>query len=151
MALYSPPTANTDQIHHCLAINPLNIACLLYSDRFNKIIQNYRGVKKSVGHEIKDRYSEDIFKETPLQDQTPIKRLASFLFHEAIHEVTHFFYPDYASDEHFHSNVSKIEQLCHHLWPEIIQEVKKYIDGVRKDSNQILNVLKEDIKTLKSS
>ena len=69
--------------------------------------------------------------------------------HEAIHEATHFLFPDSYGDENFHTYVSKMEILCAPLLDDVRGEVRKYMAAVKKESNELLSAMKFDVRVKK--
>jgi hypothetical protein len=137
LALYSPPLQGTK--YHCLSINPISVAAMLYPERFEKVILKQKP----------ETFEQQVKLDTgasPTPEDTPTKKLTRMLFHEAVHEVTHFLFPDGGeSNENFHSYITKLEYLCAPIYDDIRLMVKKHLKGIKKDSNELITVMKKDM------
>lgn len=136
LALYQPAKHVP---YDTISINPLTVASIIHPGAFDKWI-------------VEDRNS-DAFKDannTVAFDQTPIKRVAAFLFHSAIHEVTHMLFPDYYGNDSFHNYVTHLETSCHFLFPDIVSDVKRYMSydnnkkGLKADSMLLIQILRDE-------
>ena len=149
LAMSAPPQPEVNQKYHCLAINPLTVAAMVCPARFEKIIKDYQKgwQQKTQTKETLDDNDSALKQSKPdVIKETPTKELTNFLFHEAVHEVTHFFFP---GDDNFHRWISKIEQLSEHLFPDIYDIVKSFMSGIKEDSNNIITVMKKDMRSSK--
>jgi len=126
IALYMPPKG--EKKRHMLLINPITAAAVTHPDLFAQL--------------------SDVSKEALSEGKsdTPINRVSDFLFHEAIHEITHFMFPDYGL-ERFHLYVTKIEVLCHHRYPEIRNVVKEHMPGLKRNMRKLITMIKRERKT----
>jgi len=145
LALYSPPSHGST--FHCLSINPISVAAMLNPSRFEKVIRQ----QKPETFKDQVQFEEESNIKT---DNTPTIKLTNMLYHEAVHEVTHFLFPDASYDMvNFHKYITKIEYLCAPIYDDIRLAVKRYLQGIKKDSNELITQMKKDMnnKNVESS
>ena len=128
VALYSPPKETKFSV---ISINPVVIASVVHPAAFKKHLS---GSKDS--NAFQEEYDGP--------DLTPTKRLTSLLFHSAVHEVTHLYFPDYYGYENFHSNITRMEKSCHELYGDIRTEVKRYMPGLKKESLRLIRAIRDN-------
>lgn len=128
-----------------VAINPLSVAALVDPPLFEKIFYEEDQVSIEGGDE---RIYRDIRADDP-KNQTAIERVSQFMKHEAVHELAHYLYPSYwggYSLDDFHSRISKLEYLTDRVYPEIWDVCKKYMKGLREDSQKLIRAVRKDIR-----
>lgn len=133
LALYMPPKHGLKT--HAILLNPITVASIAEPDLFDKILNNNASDKAFSSGETAD-----------IRGETPTNKLAAFLFHTAIHELTHLLYPDYYGHEQFHIYISKLETMMHFEFPKIREETKKYMQQIRKDSKKLISAIGKDKK-----
>jgi hypothetical protein len=139
LALYLPPQEKGSDLYGIL-INPISIASIVDPELFNKIIINK---DKPQNTELSDS--------SVTMDETPINRLATFLFHEAIHELTHLLYPDsWSGYEEFHMHISKNEILCHFEFEKVREITKKYMPEIKKNVKKLITQMGKDTANKKN-
>jgi len=141
LALYMPPqkesvgskTSNT----YMIMVNPITVSSIVDPKYFTQQLEmdtnrdsNAFGEEEVAVHEIKD--------------ETPINKLAAFMFHTAIHELTHLMFPDSYGHETFHAQISKIESICHFDFPAVRNEVKKFMRPIKRDSRKLITAIKKE-------
>jgi hypothetical protein len=125
LAVYIP--AKAPRKYDTIAINPITLAATVMPKLFyEKLTAASEG---------------EAFESLPEGEggDTPIKRVASFLYHEGVHELTHMLYPDSWGYENFHKYITKMENLCEHAYPLIQNDVKRYMKGLRKGASALIN------------
>lgn len=132
LGLYMPPSPESGRPYPSVSINPITLAAAINPKAFNDKL----GIKSS----------EEAFKEIPGEEEkvsgdTPINRVAKFLFHIGLHELCHLLYPDSYSAENFHRNITKMEILCHDAYEDIRLETKKYMKQLRSKSSQLMTII----------
>jgi hypothetical protein len=131
VALFSPPKETNFNV---VSINPLVVASVVHPSAFEK--------------NLSDSKDSDAFKEEyDGPGLTPIKRLTNLLFHSAVHEVTHLFFPDYYGYESFHANISRMQKACHEIYGDIRTEVKRYMPGLKKESMHLIRAVRDSKRT----
>lgn len=129
LALYMPPQQG--QSSHTIAINPLTIAAIVQPKLFNQLLEQPSSGKA---------FNEPL-EESKEEGDTPTNRLATFLFHEAIHELCHLLHPDMYGYEEFHMHISKMENLCHIIYPEVRNEVKKFMQPLKVNAGKLIRLV----------
>lgn len=137
LALYSPPEQGSDQ--HSISINPLVIASIVQPQKFEDM-QSATEIEK------RDEFSEVA---SMSANKYTANRLAVFLFHEAIHELTHLLFPDSYGVENFHAHVSKMENICHFEFKRIQQETSTLVKAISKKASRLISSIDKDIKRRK--
>lgn len=127
LALYSPPNPKRNMNYATISINPMVVASVLDPENFEKKIEGTDEMNPTLGGDT---------------DIMPVDKLTALLFHEAVHEVTHLMFPDYAgSYDEFHVHISKMERACHFLEPQIRKECKRYIKNLRNDMKKMITLV----------
>lgn len=140
IALYQPANPKNGQKHDVVAINPMTVAALTEPDLFQKLILDQEMTMEATPESYGTR--------PETADISTQDRLIGLLMHEAIHEVTHLIFPDYYGYDTFHKNVSKVENACHFLEPEIRKEVRSHIRGLREQMKKLIRVVAKDKKRM---
>lgn len=117
---------------YTIAINPISVASLVEPKAFGERLGTEASEEAMPVHakEAKEINASD--------------RVSAFLMHAAIHEVTHLLFPDQWGNQQFHVYVTQVENACHFIYPEIKKEVRKYMKGLRKDTNKLLRRVSRD-------
>lgn len=135
IALYSSRNPRVGREYDTISINPMFVASIVNPDLFDdylagKISEEHEGGRKSIE-----------------KNETPINRLSVFLFHEAIHEVTHLLFRDsYSGYDEFHTWVSKMENINHYRFNLVRDEVKRYMPQLKRDTDKLIRRIKKDHK-----
>jgi len=111
---------------HIIGVNPLSFAALIEPEMFSKLA----GKKDELGN---------VPKVEGEREGTMSDKVANFLHHAATHEMTHYYYP---GSEGFHSGVTLVEAVSHGLYEELKKDVRKYMKPLRKETKQLLRVLR---------
>lgn len=138
-AISLPP--KEEQKNHILAINPISVAALVEPDRFAKLIQgaSYERIPKNTKIQ-EDVNIQEFEKSHP--EESVANRLASFIHHVAIHEITHYKFPDYGyGSETFHRHVTILEHACHFDFAKTKKEVYHCLKGIKADTRKLLKLL----------
>lgn len=131
LGLFMP--AKADRPFDSICVNPITMAAYILPGEFRSRLENERDKDafELLDHMDNSKGSAD----------TPITRLAKFIFHVAVHEVCHFLYPDGYSPENFHRFITKIELVCHDEYEQIKREVKLHMPGLRKCARSLIGVV----------
>jgi len=132
IALFQP--AKNDIPYNVISINPVVVASVTHPSAFEKYLSGHR--------------DSGAFKEAYDQSKsTPIKRVAQLLFHSAVHEVTHLFFPDhYGGHENFHNNATRLEQACHDIYDDVRNDVKRYMPGLKDEGMKLIRATRDGQK-----
>jgi len=135
IAMYSVKNPKVGRNYDTISINPMCVSSIVNPELF----ENYLAGKDS--GEMEDS------RKSITKDETPINRLSVFLFHEAIHEITHLLFPDYWSESsaNFHIWVTKLENINHFNFTKIRDQVKRYMPQLKKDTDKLIRRIKKDI------
>jgi len=138
IALYAPRNPKIGRNYDTISINPMYVASIVKPDLFEDYLAG-----KSSG-EMEDE------RESITKDETPINRLSVFLFHEAVHEITHLLFPEYYAGNYdkFHSWVTKLENVNHFNFPLVRSEVKRFMPQLKKDTDKLIRRIKKDKKRM---
>lgn len=138
IALYSPRNPKVGRDYDTISINPMFVASIVKPELFEDYLADKQDTEMEQG------------RETIAKDETPINRLSVFLFHEAIHEVTHLLFPDAYSFGHdeFHSWVSKLENVNHFNFQAVRTEVKRYMPQLKRDTDKLIRRIRKDKKRM---
>lgn len=129
IAVYIPPQDRTG--NHIIGINPISLTALVDPELLT-------GKDKTIEFQEKARIGEQIPESA---DIAMSEKVASFLHHEAIHEVTHFLFPEGYGSEVFHSKVSKMEGLCHFLYKDTKADVSKFLRGYKSETKKLMKLI----------
>jgi hypothetical protein len=135
LALYMPPQQGMDV--YTIAINPISIAAIAQPKLFEeKLLAKNR--EEPAG--FKDGLRHD-------DTETPVNKLATFIFHSAVHEMAHLLFPDYSSSyEQFHMSISYMEKMCHSIFPQVRAVVKQHAQAIKKNSDTLIRLIARDRK-----
>lgn len=138
IALYSPKNPRIGREYDTISINPMFIASLVKPDLFEDYLSGKEEEEFGQG------------RKSVKMEETPINRVSSFLFHEAIHEITHLLFPEtYTGNfEEFHAWVSKLENANHFNFQEVRTEVKRYMPQLRQDADKLIRRIRKDHKQM---
>lgn len=136
IALYSSKNPKIGRNYDTISINPMYVASIVKPELFDDYL---------LGETTEEMGKE---RQSITRDETPINRLSVFLFHEAIHEITHLIFPDFYADnyESFHLWISKIENVNHFNFTKVRDKVKLYMPQLKKDSDKLIRRIKKDKK-----
>lgn len=127
LALYMSPQVPGGP--HMLAVNPMSIAAIVEPMLFQERLSVSGDILAPMGRE-----------EESADTRRTADKLAAFLMHEAIHEMTHLLWPDYYESEtdKFHKKISKVEMACHFIYPDVKDETKSFLRDIRKQVQKII-------------
>jgi hypothetical protein len=128
IGLYLPPQV-TDG-YYTIGINPISTAALVEPKLFQEKIEGKEDIVPA-----------DPTGEAPLQT---VDKLSSFLKHTAVHEITHLLFPDSWGQDEFHGMITKVENICHFIFPEIRKDVKAHLKGLRSDCQRLIRQVARD-------
>lgn len=152
LALFQPPNKEKKIRYNTISINPMTVAAIVDPDLFNKEIIG--SIINKNEDKVVDFSGPSDFAE--VQDESgnpekimPTARLAAFLFHEAVHELCHMYYPDFGDRyEGFHSNISKLENYMHFAQQGIYQIVKRHMKRLKQDSVKLIRAVRDDRRVM---
>lgn len=122
-----------------ISINPMTVAAQIHPRLFMQKLEA-RAAKafEDVAHEEEERSDES----KSGSSDTPINRVAKFLFHTAVHEICHLLFPDRrSSSEEFHIHISRLETVCHDEFDKIRAEVRTHMPGLRSSTKKLINLV----------
>jgi hypothetical protein len=127
-AIYMPPRPEEGTKYTIIGVNPITVATLLDPE----------AVSGKTPLSVKPEVSEH---ESP-GDVTLVDKLASYLHHEAIHEVTHLLFRDSYMSDAFHMYVTKVESLCHFIYKDNKHDVSMYFKGMKTDIRELMALIR---------
>ena len=140
LALFTPQGKSGNDNYSVISINPMAVAGLIDPELFDEFITKEIRAGKSWDAENKVMQ----LRQTPNIDESTANRVANFLMHSAIHELTHLLHPDSYGSDNFHNYVSTYEEMCHFQYKEIYNETKEFAAGIRTDSRRLIRMVGKD-------
>lgn len=129
IGLMMPPKA--ERYFYTVLINPLSSANVVSPDLFEALIN----------------LSSEEIRPSPADDETPINRFTNFIYHIAIHELTHVMYPSsYGDLEEWHKAVTAVEIMCHFDIEKVRSIVKSYMPALKKEMREVISMVRKDKK-----
>ena len=119
----------------CVAINAVTFAAAV----------NPKGLTEKIRPKSGDEAFSHMEEEKSKAADTPINRVTEMLYHISVHEVCHLLF---AGIEAFHNNITFMEMICQGIIPEIRDEVKRHMRGLRKNSNKLINAIVKSRRSL---
>lgn len=135
LGLYMPAKKDAGRPHDSVSINPVTLAAFILPKDFAERVADEGGEKDAF-----DMVSDS---DRSTSEDTPINRVAKFVFHLAVHEMCHLIYPDFrdTGSEQFHRNISKMELICHDVYEEIRREVRQRMPKLRKAARRLITIV----------
>lgn len=139
LGLYMPAKREENRPYPSISVNPVSVAAAIHSKYFEDNLS---------GEHDKEAFSDQVKKKKTSDDlDTPTNNVAKFIFHIAIHELTHLLYPDsWSGNERFHNNVTYLELYCHDSFEKIKKEVKTIMPKLKVSSKQLLSIIVKERK-----
>jgi len=128
IAVYIPPEAPGSP--HIIGLNPLAVTSLVQPELMSTPSENIHMKEVELHEKVAER-----------PDILMVDKLAALLHHEAIHEVTHFLFPDSWGSDRFHMYVSKMEGLCHFLYKDTRNDVRKLLSPFKNENKKLMKLI----------
>lgn len=121
-----------------ISINPMTVAAQIHPKLFMQKLET----RAAKAFEDVAQEEEDKDENKSVSSDTPINRVAKFLFHTAVHEICHLLFPDRrSSSEEFHVHISRLETVCHDEFDKIRAEVKTHMAELRTSTRKLINLV----------
>ena len=132
LGLYNPPVDKEDQLAQ-VSVNPLMICNMLFPEEMDKAVRGVFDPRTNLSTRYSIRLEE---------------KMGISLFHTAVHELTHFYFPDsYSGSSRFHDAVTHLEFACHNEWVTIRNKIQDMSEDIAKDCYSMLQIINQDAKS----